>query len=149
MEEGPLWHVKFLPNINKEETDGKLPHQYALLFVFDHAICDDNSMLRIIKETLLYLENEINGFKNHDKIESLPLPKSLCDLTDIELRLSLSLKVFQLLISWIPSIMGWIVTGLIAKINITNLTNHLIPPTVIPASNSLQSKRNYQIHEFM
>ena len=33
VEEGPLWHVKFLPNINIEDTHVKLPHQYALIYL--------------------------------------------------------------------------------------------------------------------
>ena len=129
IEKGPLWHVKFLPNINTEDPHVKLPHQHALIFVFDHAICDDNSMLRIINETLLYLENEMNGFENYDKVDSLPFPESLCNLPDVEHRLPLSLKVFQLLISWIPSIMGWVVTRLIAKDNTKNLNSNLVSPT--------------------
>ena len=92
-------------------------------------------MLPIINETLLYFENSINGFENYEKVESLPLPESLCDLTDVEHRLTLFLKVFQLLIRWIPAIMEWIVTRLIAKDNTKNLKNNFIPPTVIPASN--------------
>ena len=140
VEEGPLWHVKFLPNINKEDTHVKLPHQYALIFVFDHAICDGNSFLRILNETLLYFENEMNGIENYDRIKSLPLPKSPCDLADVEHRLPLSLKLVQLLITWFPSIIGRIVTRLtvkgasewIKKINI-----NLIPPAVTPATNMI------------
>ena len=137
VEEGPLWHVKFLPNINTEDTHVKLPHQYALLFVFDHAICDDNSMLRLINETLLYLEDEMNGSENYDKIESSPLPRSLCDLTDVEHRLPLSLKIFKLLISWFP----FIVCGLMRRLTVKDksewtkkMNNNLIPPAVIPAT---------------
>ena len=87
MEKCLLWHVKFLPNINTEGTHVKLPHQYALIFVFAHAICDGNSMISIINDTLLYLEDGINGVEVFNKIESLPLPKSLCDLTDMEHKL--------------------------------------------------------------
>ena len=137
VEEGPLWHVKFLPNINTENKDVKLPHQYTLIFVFDHAICDDNSMLRLINETLLYLEDEMNGSENYDKIESLPLPESLCDLTHVEHRLPLSLKIFKLLISWFP----FIVCGLMRRLTVKDrsewtkkMNNNLIPPAVIPAT---------------
>ena len=140
VEEGPLWHVKFLSNINTEDTDVKLPHQYALVFVFDHAICDGNSFLRIMNETFLYFENEMNGNENHDRINPLPLPESLCDLADVEYRLPLSLKLIQLLISWFPSIIGRIVTRLTVKGAsewIKKINKNLIPPAVTPATNMI------------
>ena len=140
VEEGPLWHVKFLPNINREDTHVKLPHQCALVFVFDHAICDDNSLLRLINETLLCLEDEMNGVKKYDTIESLPLPESLCDLTGVVNAPPLSPKPFQLLISWLSSSIGRIVAGLKAKDNfewIKKINNNFIPPAVIPATNMI------------
>ena len=137
VEEGPLWHVKFLPNINTEDTYVNLPHQFALIFVFDHAICDGGSMIRLINETLLCLEDEMSGVRNIDTIKSLPLPKPSCDLTDIEHRLPLSLKVVKLLISWLPFIVGGIVKRLTVKGRsewIMKINNNLIPPAVIPAT---------------
>ena len=137
VEEGPLWYVKFLPNIYEEDTHVKLQHQFALIFVFDHAICDGNSILRLINETLLYLEDEINGVENYDKIESLPLPKSICDLTGIEDRLPLSLKIAKILISWFPSIIGWTLAKKYFKDNnlwITNINKNHLTPTVVPGT---------------
>ena len=63
-------------------------------------------MISIINETLLYLEDGINGVEVFNKIESLPLPKSLFDLTDMEHKLPLVLKFVRLLISWFPFIIG-------------------------------------------
>ena len=114
-EEGPLWHVKFLPNINCENTHITLPHQFALIFVFDHAICDGSSILIIINETLSYLEDELNGVEHYENPESLPLPKSFCDILDIEKRLSFSFKFIQLLTNWVPSIVRMIANKMYAK----------------------------------
>ena len=137
-EEGPLWHVKFLPNIDYEDTHIKLPHQFALIFVFDHAICDGNSILLIINETLSFLEDELNGVEHCENPESLPLPKSLCDIMEIENRLPLSLKFLQLLTNWFPSIAGMIANKINSKDRswwIKNLEdNHPIKSTILPAT---------------
>ena len=115
-EEGPLWHVKFLPNIQHQETDNNLPHQCALMFVFNHAICHANSMLRLINETLSNLENELKGVEDSENLESLPLPKSLYDIAEVGSRLPILLKLCQLLISVFPSsILGVIVGRLLHK----------------------------------
>ena len=105
-EEGPLWRVKFLPNIQHQQTDINLSHQCALIFVFNHAICDGNSMVRLINETLSNLEDELKGSKSSDKLESLPLPKSLCDIAEVESKRPFSLKLCQLFISLFPSLAG-------------------------------------------
>ena len=108
-EEGPLWHVKFLPNINTEDTHIKLPHQCALIFVFDHAMSDGGALMHLINETLLFLEDDLNDVDISDNIDSLPLPKSVCDITDIENKLPFSFKCIKLLIRWFPCILGMIV----------------------------------------
>ena len=113
-EDGPLWHVKFLPNINHEETEINLSHQCAMIFVFNHAICDANSMLHLINETLSNLENELTEVKHFEKIESLPLPNSLSDIAGIESRRPFSHELFQLLISLFPFIL-WLAMTLIHK----------------------------------
>ena len=102
-EEGPLWHVKFLPNINTEDTHIVFHHQCALIFVFDHAIFDGGASLQLINDTLTFLESEVNDIENSEYIDSLPLPKSLCDITGIERKLPLSLNCLKLLIRYVPS----------------------------------------------
>ena len=106
LEEGPLWCVKFLPNINVEDDDTKLTHKCALIFVFNHAICDANSMFRLINETLSYLEDELVGHKKQEMAKPLPLPITLEDLTDIRSRRPLSIKVWQMIVSMFPSLFG-------------------------------------------
>ena len=83
----------------------------------------------------------MNGVENSDdNIVPLPLPECLCDLTDVEHRLPLSLKLVQLLISWFPSIFGGMVTRLTVKGAsewIRKINNNLFPPTVTPATNMI------------
>ena len=109
LEEGPLWLVKFLPNINLEYTDVKLSHQCALIFVFNHAICDASSMLRLINETLSYLEDELNGVETRKVIDSLPLPGTCLEVTKLSSRGPLYCRFAEALYCWFPSILGFII----------------------------------------
>ena len=137
-EEGPLWHVKFLPNINTEDTHIKLPHQCALIFVFDHVMSDGGTLMHLINETLSFLGDDLNNVEHSDHIDSLPLPISICDITDIDNNLPFSLKCLKLLIKWFPSILGMIVKGQ----KFMNCVNKNIDKTSISATNIIPTTFN-------
>ena len=108
-EEGPLWHVKFLRDINLEDTDKKLAYQCALIFVFNHAICDASTMLHLINETLSYLEDELNGGGTYQTLDSLPLPGTCFQVTKLSSKAPLYCKFADTFYYWFPSIIGLII----------------------------------------
>ena len=93
-------------------------------------------MLQIINETLIFLESDLNDIENYEHIDSLPLPGYLCDITDIERTLPLSLSCLKLLISWFPSILVLIAKRMKYQYYvINNIPKSSIERTVAPATN--------------
>lgn len=66
IENGPLWRVKLLGEINKDGT-----FRNALLFTFQHVICDALSIFELQKYLMRILSSLHNG--EHFEVECLPL----------------------------------------------------------------------------
>ena len=133
LEEGPLWHVKFLPTINREETDGSLSMRPGI----QHVISNTNSMLHLCNEVLSNLEDELKGITKVEKLESLPLPASLCDIADITNTLPVSLKFCQLFDSLIPYILGAIVRKLVLKDRTVWINKIKNNPSTVPQTGTI------------
>ena len=104
---------------------------------------DGGALMHLINETLLFLEDDLNDVEHSDHIDSLPLLKSVCDITDIENKLPFSLKCIKLLIRWFPSILGRIVKQQKSKNFVTeNMAKTSLEQNMVSATNMIPTTFN-------
>ena len=79
---GPLWCAKFIPNLGTHHINGAKTHQFTLILVFNHAICDAIAIRQFLKEIVTNLTDSLRGV---DKVYN-PLPFPICteDVMDVE-----------------------------------------------------------------
>ena len=78
-----LWHVKYMSAVISKYSCSKYKHQCTFIFTIHHSIADGVSLMRLMNEINIYIDNDLKG-KNQVHEEPLPFPPSVETLMNVK-----------------------------------------------------------------